>query len=80
MFSKKLKKKLDTYTNDDKVEAGPDTGEVSEEPEGDPLEEHLDGEEDGEDHVDDLEDELELLVVLQVDVLEAERQTENRNS
>ena len=48
--------------------------DAPEESEGDPLEEHLDEEEDGEDHVDDLEDEDELLVVLQVDVLEAQRQ------
>ena len=63
-----------TYTNDNKVEAGPHAGEVPPEAEGDPLEQHLDGEEHREDEVDDLEDEHELLVVLQVDVLEAERE------
>ena len=65
-----------TYTDDDKVETGPDAGEVSEEAEGDPLEEHLHGEEDGKHHVHDLQDELQLLVVLQVDVFEAQRQAE----
>ena len=65
------------YTNDDKVQAGPDAGEVAEEAEGNPLEEHLHGEEDSEDHVHNLQDELQLLVVLQVDVFEAERQAEN---
>jgi hypothetical protein len=61
-----------TYANNDKVKACPDAGEVSEEAEGNPLEEHLHGEEDGKHHIDNLQDELELLVVLQVDVLEAE--------
>ena len=65
------------YTNDDKVQAGPDAGEVAEEAEGNPLQEHLHGEEDSKDHVHNLQDELQLLVVLQVDVLEAERQAEN---
>ena len=45
------------------------------EAEGDPLEQHLDEEEDGEDHVHNLQDEYQLLVVLQIDVLETQRQT-----
>ena len=68
-----------TYADDDKVQAGPHAGEVPPQPERDPLEQHLDGEEDCEDHVDDLQDEDELLVVLQVDVLEAEGQTGTEN-
>ena len=56
--------KLYTYADNNKIEAGPDAGEVSPEPEGDPFEQHLDGEQDGEDQVHDLKDELELLVVL----------------
>ena len=72
MIQQVVSGRLVTHADDDKVQAGPHAGEVSEEAEGHPLEEHLDGEEDGEDHVDHLEDEHELLVVLQVDVLEAE--------
>ena len=66
-----------TYNDNDEVKASPDTSEVSPEAKGDPLEEHLDGEEDGKDEVDDLEDEFQLLIVLQVDIFKAERQTAN---
>ena len=47
---------------------------IPKQPEGHPLEQHLDEEEDGEDHIDNLQDEDEFLVVLQVDVFEAEGQ------
>ena len=60
------------YANNDKIETCPSTCEVSPESEGYPLEDHLDGEEDCEDHVHDLQDEQQLLVVLKIDVFEAQ--------
>ena len=59
--------------NDATCIALPSTNSAPEEAEGDPLEQHLDEEEDGEDHVHNLQDEYQLLVVLQIDVLEAQR-------
>ena len=64
---------IKTYANNDEVETSPHAGEVSEESEGDPLEEHLDGEENSKHEVNDFQDKLEFLVVLQVDILEAQR-------
>ena len=58
-------KQIFTYTDDDKIEAGPGTSEVSPEAKGDPLEQHFNCEEDSEHHVDDFQDKHQLLVVLQ---------------
>ena len=66
-----------TYNDNDEVEASPDASKVSPETKCDPLEKHLDCEEDGKDKVDNLEDEFQLLIVLQVDIFKAERQTAN---
>ena len=63
-----------TYADNDKVQTRPHAREVPPQSKCNPLEQHLYGEEDCENHVDNLEDEDELLVVLEVDVLEAERE------
>ena len=68
-----------TYANDDEIQTGPGAGKVPPEAKCNPLEDHLDGEQDGEDHVHDLQDEHQLLVVLQVDVLEAKGKTAAEN-
>ena len=67
-----------TYADNDKVQTRPHAREVPPQSKCNPLEQHLYGEEDCENHVDNLEDEDELLVVLEVDVLEAQGKTEGR--
>lgn len=62
-----------TYEYDDKVQYRPEAGEVLGKPQGDPLEQHLDDKDQTEDKVGPVEDLLEPLVLVQVDVLEAER-------
>ena len=65
-----------TYDDNNKIQAGPHTGEVFVETESDPLEEHLNCEEDGKNHVNNLKDELEFFIVLQVDIFKAQRKAE----
>lgn len=63
----------DTYKYDDKVQYGPKTGEILGKPQGDPLKQHLDDENKAENEIGPVEDSLQLLVFVEVNVFEAQR-------
>lgn len=62
-----------TYEYDHKVQDRPEAGEILGKPQRDPLQEHFDDEDEAEDEIRPVEDALQILVLVQVDILEAER-------
>lgn len=62
----------DTYEYYDKVQYGPETGEIFCKPKADPLKQHLDDENKAENKVGPVEDPFQLLVLVEVNVFEAQ--------
>ena len=68
-----------SYQHYNEIQTGPHTGKVLVEAKSYPFEKHFHREQNCEHEIDNLQNEFELLIVLKVDIFEAERKAGNVN-